>query len=116
MRLNRYEAEVVEPSFSRVGAVADDEMITRHRQVAHEVTHFGIGESRCLFAKQDGVLCIADGHSANTHVVVEIDIDGLAKIARLDVGPTHVAVAQRAFDVNLVLVVDEGVILDAFIT
>ncbi len=110
MRFDSDNAEGIETPLGLVGAVADDEMITSHRQVAHIIAHLSVGVGRGLFAKQDGVLCVADGYRAIVHVVVEIHIKRFPKIACLDVGSFHVAVHQRAFDVDFVLVADKRVI------
>ena len=110
MRFNCHNAEIIEPSFSFIRAVADDEVVTPQGLVAHEVAHFGIGMSRGFLAEQDGILRVADGHGANAHVVMEIHEDGLAEVACLNVRAAHVAVAQRAFDVDFVLVVDDVVV------
>ena len=110
----RDNAEIVEPTFGLVCAVADDEVVAAHGLVAHEVAHFGIGMGRGFFAEQNGILRIADGHHAHAQIVVEIHINGLTNVARLDVGAAHVAVAQRAFDVNFVLVANEFIVFVVF--
>ena len=102
-----HDAEIMEPSLSLVGAVADDEVIAAQGLVAHIVAHFRVGVSRLFLAENDGILRVANRHCANTHVVVEIHINSLAKIARFDVRMAHVTVGKRAFDVDFVLVVDE---------
>ena len=89
-------------------------MVAAQGLVTHEVAYFGIGMSRGFFAEQNGILSIADGHRAIAYIVVEIHIDGLAEIARLNVWAAHVAVAQRAFDVNFVLVANEFIVFVVF--
>jgi hypothetical protein len=60
------------------------------------------------------VLSVADADDAFTHIIVEVHINGLTPITRLDVGMAHITVAQRAFDVDFVLIVDEGVVSGFF--
>ncbi len=109
MRSNCYNAEIVEPSFGLVGAVADDEMVATQGLVAHI-------ESRSCFvtrsygvAKNDMVLSVADADDALTHIIVEVHINGLSPITRLDIWMAHVAIGKRAFDVDFVFVVNEAV-------
>lgn len=109
MRPDHYNPEIIEPAFGLICAVADDEMVTSHGLVAHIEAHLGIGIGWGLLAVEDGILRIADGHRAIAHVVMEIHIDRLAQVARLNVRSSHVAIRKRAFDVDLVLVVDERV-------
>ena len=99
---DRHNPEIIEPPLGLVSAVADDQMIASQGKVAHVVANRSVGMSRCLFLEQNGILRIADGHCAIAHVVVEIHINRLAEIACLNVRIAHVAVAQRAFDVDFV--------------
>ena len=101
---------VVEPPLGLVGAVADDEMVTPLGLVAHIVAYLGIGIGWGLLAEEDGILRIADGHRAVAHIFVEIHIDCLSQVARLNVGTSHVASHQRTLDVDFVLVADERII------
>ena len=110
MRSNCHNSEVVKPSLGLVGAVADDEMVTPQGLVAHIEAYFGIGIGWGLLAEEDGILRVADGHLAIVHVFVEIHVDRLAQVARLNVWTSHVATHQRTLDVDFVLVADERVI------
>ena len=107
---NCHNAEIIEPSFGFIRAVADDEVIAAQGLVAHIVAHLGIGIGWDLLAEEDGILFIADGHRAVVHVFMEIHIDRLAQVARLNVWTSHVATHQRTLDVDFVLVADERVI------
>ena len=107
---NCHNAEIIEPSLGLVGAVADDEMVTPLGLVAHIVAYLGIGIGWGLLAEEDGILRIADGHRAVAHIFVEIHIDCLSQVTRLDVRTSHVASHQRAFDVDFVLVAAERII------
>ena len=110
MRLDRHNPEIVEPSLGLIGAVADDEMVTPQGLVAHIVAHLGIGIGWGLLAEEDGILRVANGYRAVVHVFVEIHIDCLSQVARLNVGTSHVASHQRTFDVDFFLVADERII------
>ena len=107
MRFNCHNAEIIEPSFSLIRAVTDDEMVAAQGLVAH------IESRSCVIfrghgvAKDDMVLSVADANDALTHILVEVHVDGLPPIACLDVRIAHVAVGKRAFDVDFVFVVDE---------
>ena len=103
----RHDAEVVEPSLGLFDAVADDEVIAAQGLIAHVVAHFCVRVSRLFLAENDRILRVANRHRANAHVVVEIHINGLAKIARFNIRTPHIAIAQRTFDVDFVFVVDE---------
>ena len=111
---NCHNAEIIEPSLGLVCAVADDEMVTSQGLVAHEEAYFGVGVGGRLLAEEDGILRIADGHLAIVHVFVEIHVDRLAQVARLNVWTSHVATHQRTLDVDFVLVADERVIRKFF--
>ena len=115
MRLDRYNPEIIEPPFGLVGAVADDQMIASQGKVAHIVANRSVRISRSLFLEQDGVLRVADGHGAIVHVVVEIHIKRSTQIASLNVGMAHIAVHQRAFDVDFILIVNEVVRIRFFV-
>ena len=107
MRLDRHNAESIEPSHGLVVAVADDEMVAVKRLVAHIESRSCVVSRSYGVAKNDMVLSVADADDALTQIIVEVHINGLAKIARLDVRMAHVAVGKRAFDVDFVFVVDE---------
>ena len=107
MRPGRHDTEVVEPSFGLIGAVADDEMVAAQGLVAHIESCTSVVSRGHGVAKNDMVLFVADANDALTHILVEVHVDGLPPITRLNVRIAHVAVAQRAFDVNFVFVVDE---------
>ena len=102
MRLDRHNSEVVEPSFGLVGAIADDEMVATQGLVAHIETRSCVVSRSYGVAKNDMVLSIADTDDAFTHIIVEVHINGLSPITRLNVRIAHVAVGQRAFDVDFV--------------
>ena len=107
MRPNRNKLKIVEPPLGLVGVVADDQMVSAKWVVTHKEANLSIRKSGLFLAEDDGILCIADGHRANAQIVVEIHINGLTNVARLDVGAAHVTVHQRAFDIYFVLVADE---------
>ena len=112
MRFNCYNAEIVEPSFSFIGAVADDEMVATQGLVAHIESRSCVVSRSDGVAKNDMVLSVADADDAFTHIIVEVHINGLTPITRFDVRIAHVAVAQRAFYVDFVFVVNEVVRID----
>ena len=101
--------EVVEPSLGAVGAVADDEMVATQGLVAHVELRSSVVSRAHGVAKHDMVLPVADADNALTQIIVEIHMNRLAPITRLDVRMAHVAIGKRAFDVDFVLVVDEVV-------
>ena len=109
MRFNCYNAEIVEPSFGLIGAVADDEVVAAQGLVAHVESRSCVVSRSYGVAKNDTVLSIADADDALTQIIVEVHINGLSPITRLNVRIAHVAVAQRAFDVDFVFVVNEAV-------
>ena len=109
MRFNCYNAEIIEPSFGLIGAVADDEMVATQGLVAHIESRSCVVSRSYGVAKNDMVLSVADADDALTHIIVEVHINGLSPITRLDVRIAHVAVAQRAFDVDFVFVINEVV-------
>ena len=112
MRLDRHNSEVVEPSFGLVGAIADDEMVATQGLVAHIETRSCVVSRSYGVAKNDMVLSIADTDDAFTHIIVEVHINGLSPITRLDIWMAHVAIGKRAFDVDFVFVVNEVVRID----
>ena len=107
MRLDRHNSEVVEPSFGLIHAVADDEVVATQGLVAHIESRSCVVSRSYGVAKNDMVLSVADADDALTHIIVEVHINGLTPITRFDVRIAHVAVAQRAFDVDFVFVVNE---------
>ena len=109
MRFNCYNAEIVEPSFGLVGAVADDEVVAAQGLVAHIESRSCVVSRSYGVAKNDMVLSVADADDALTHIIVEVHINGLSPITRLDVRMAHVAIGKRAFDVDFVFVVNEAV-------
>ena len=109
MRLDRHNSEVVEPSFSFIRAVADDEMVAAQGLVAHIESRSCVVSRSYGVAKNDMVLSVADADDAFTHIIVEVHINGLSPITRLNVWIAHVAIGQRAFDVDFVFVVNEAV-------
>ena len=106
---NYYNAEIIEPSFGLIHAVADDEVVATQGLVAHIESRSCVVFRGYGVAKNDMVLSVADTDDAFTHIIVEVHINGLSPITRLNVRIAHVAVAQRAFDVDFVFVVDEAV-------
>ena len=109
MRLDRHNAEIVEPSLGLVGAVADDEMVAAQGLVAHIESRSCVVSRGYSVAKNDMVLFVADADDTFTQIIVEVHINGLTPIARLDVRMAHVAIGKRAFDVDFVFVIDEVV-------
>ena len=109
---NCYNAEVVEPAFGLIGAVADDEMIATQGLVAHIESRSCVISRSYGVAKNDMVLSIADADDAFTHIIVEVHINGLPPITRLNVRIAHVAIGKRALDVDFVFVVNEVVRID----
>ena len=107
MRLDRHNSEVVEPPFGLVGAVADDEMVATQGLVAHIESRSCVVSRSYGVAKNDMVLSVADADDAFTHIIVEVHINGLSPITRLDVRIAHVAIGKRALDVDFVFVVNE---------
>ena len=112
MRFNCYNAEIVEPPLGLVGAVADDEMVATQGLVAHIESRSCVVTRSYGVAKNDMVLSVADADDAFTHIIVEVHINSLSPITRLNVRIAHVAVAQRAFYVDFVFVVNEAVRID----
>ena len=109
MRFNCHNAEIIEPSFSLIRAVADDEVVATQGLVAHIESRSCVISRGHGVAKDDMVLSVADANDTLTHILVEVHVDGLPPIARLDVRIAHVAVGKRAFDVDFVFVVNEVV-------
>ena len=107
MRLDRHDTEIVEPAFGLVGTVADDEMIAAQGLVAHIESRFYVVSRSNGVAKDDLVLFVADADDALTQIIMEVHVDGLPPIARLNVRMAHIAVGKRAFDVDFVFVVNE---------
>ena len=112
MRFNCYNAEIVEPSFSFIRAVADNEVVATQGLVAHIESRSSVVSRSYGVAKDDMVLSVADADDALTQIIVEVHINGLAKITRLDVRMAHVAIGKRALDVDFVFVVNEVVRID----
>ena len=104
---DRHDAEIVEPSFSFIRAVADDEMVAAQGLVAHIESRSCVVSRSYGVAKNDLVLSVADADDALTQIIVEVHINGLSPITRLNFRIAHVAVGKRAFDVDFVLVVNE---------
>lgn len=115
-QLDSLKPEVTEPALGCFVAVADDEVVTAFSQVAHVETYLSVGIGGAFFTKQNLALRVADGHRTDTHVFMKIHIKSITDVARLDVRRTHVAIAQRTFDVDLVLVADEIVVAGLFMT
>ena len=109
MRLDRHNSEIVEPPFGLVGAVADDEMVATQRLVAHIESRSCVVSRSYGVAENDMVLSVADADDAFTHIIVEVHINGLTPITRLNVRIAHVAIGKRALDVDFVFVVNEVV-------
>ena len=109
MRSNCYDAEIIEPSLGLVGAVTDDEVIAAQGLVAHIESRSCVVSRSYGVAKNDVVLSVADADDTFTHIIVEVHINGLSPITRLNVRIAHVAVAQRTFYVDFVFVVNEAV-------
>ena len=109
MRLDRHNSEVVEPSFGLIGAIADDEMVATQRLVAHIESRSCVVSRSYGVAKNDMVLSVADADDAFTHIIVEVHINGLSPVTRLNVRIAHVAIGKRALDVDFVFVVNEVV-------
>ena len=109
MRFNCYNAEIVEPPLGLVGAVADDEMVATQGLVAHIESRSCVVTRSYGVAKNDMVLSVADADDALTHIIMEIHINGLSPITRLNVRIAHVAIGKRAFDVDFVFVINEVV-------
>ena len=109
MRFNCHNAEIIEPSFSFIRAVADDEVVAAQGLVAHVELRSSVVSSAHGVTKHDMVLPVADAHNAIAKIVVEIHMDSLAPIARLDIRMAHVAIGKRALDVDFVFVVNEVV-------
>ena len=107
MRSNCYNAEIIKPSLGLVGAVADDEVIAAQGLVAHIESRSCVVTRSYGVAKNDMVLSVADADDAFTHIIVEVHINGLAPITRLNVRIAHVAIGKRALDVDFVFVVNE---------
>ena len=112
MRSNCYNAEIIEPAFGLIGAVADDEMVAAQGLVAHIESSSCVVSRSYGVAKNDVVLSVADADDTLTHIIVEVHINGLAPITRLNVWMAHVAIGKRALDVDFVFVVDEVVRID----
>ncbi len=112
MWCNCHNAEIIEPSFGVVHAVADDEVIASQGLVAHIESRSCVVSRSYGVAKNDVVLSVADADDTLTHIIVEVHINGLSPITRLDIWMAHVAIAQRAFDVDFVFVVNEVVRID----
>ena len=108
----RHDTEVVEPSLGLFDAVADDEVIAAQGLVAHIESRSCVVTRSYGVAKNDMVLSVADADDALTHIIVEVHINGLSPITRLNVRIAHVAIGKRAFDVDFVFVVDEAVRID----
>lgn len=109
MRSNCYNAEIVEPSLGLVGAVVDDEVVATQGLVAHIESRSCVVSRSYGVAKNDMVLSVADADDALTHIIVEVHINGLSPITRLDIWMAHVAIGKRALDVDFVFVVNEAV-------
>ena len=107
MRFNCHNAEIIEPSFSLIRAVADDEMVAAQGLVAHIESRSCVVSRTYGVAKNDMVLSVADADDAFTHIIVEVHINGLSPITRLNVRIAHVAIGKRALDVDFVFVVNE---------
>ena len=103
----RHDAEIVEPSLGLFDAVADDEVVAAQGLVAHIESRSCVVSRSYGVAKNDMVLSVADADDAFTHIIVEVHINGLTPITRLNVWIAHVAIGKRAFDVDFVFVVDE---------
>ena len=109
MRFNCHNAEIIEPSFSFIRAVADDEVVATQGLVAHIESRSCVVSRSYGVAKNDMVLSVAYADDALTHIIVEVHINGLSPITRLNVRIAHVAIGKRALDVDFVFVVNEAV-------
>ena len=109
MRFNCHNAEIIEPSFSFIRAVADDEVVAAQGLVAHIESRSCVVSRSYGVAKNDMVLSVADADDTLTHIIVEVHMNGLSPITRLDIWMAHVAIGKRAFDVDFVFVVNEVV-------
>ena len=107
MRSNCYNAEIIKPSFGLIGAIADDEVVAAQGLVAHIESRSCVVSRSYGVAKNDMVLSVADADDALTHIIVEVHINGLSPITRLDIWMAHVAIGKRALDVDFVFVVNE---------
>ena len=92
MRSNCHNAEIIEPSFGFIGAVADDEVVATQGLVAHIESRSCVVTRSYGVAKNDMVLSVADADDALTHIIVEVHINGLSPITRLNVRIAHVAI------------------------
>ena len=104
--------KVVEPSFGLVGAVADDKMVATQGLVAHIESRSCVVSRGYGVAKNDMVLSVADADDALTHIIMEVHINGLSPITRLNVRIAHVAIGKRALDIDFVFVVNEVARID----
>ena len=105
MHLHRHNPEIVEPAFGFVGAVADDEMVAAQGLVVEIVPIWGMVIGRNRVANGNGMVVVADADGAVAKVVIKRHAEGFLVESRHEVGAAHVAIAQRAFDVDFVLVV-----------
>ena len=81
----RHNAEIIEPSFGLIHAVADDEVVATQGLVAHIESRSCVVSCSNGVAKNDMVLSVADADDALTHIIMEVHVDGLSPIARFDV-------------------------------
>ena len=102
---NGGKPEVEEPSFGLIRAVADDEMVATQGLIAHIESRSCVVSRSYGVAKNDVVLSVAYADDTLTHIIVEVHINGLSPITRLDIWMAHVAIGKRAFDVDFVFVV-----------
>ena len=109
MRFNCHNAEIIEPSFSFIRAVADDEVVATQGLVAHIESRSSVVSRSYGVAKDDMVLSVADADDTLTKIIVEVHVDGLPPIACLYVRVAHITIGKRAFDVDFVFVVNEVV-------
>ena len=98
-------AEGIEPSFGLVGAVADDKMITIQRLVVEIIPVRGRVKGVHRVAIDHGIGSVADADGAVAQTVVKLYAKRFLKISYHNVRAFHVAVHQRALDVDFVLVV-----------
>lgn len=98
-------AEGIEPSFGLVGAVADDKMITIQRLVVEIIPVRGRVKGVHRVAIDHGIGPVADADGAVAQTVVKLYAKRFFKVGYYNVRAFHVAVHQRALDVDFVLVV-----------
>ena len=105
MWLDSDNAESIKPPFSLVGAVADDEMIAVERLVVEIIPIRGSVKGIHRIAIDKGIGFVADADGAVAQTVVKPYAKRFLRVSCNNIGAFHVAVHQRSFDVDFVLVV-----------